>query len=149
MTIPADQCVALLRDALSNRPTDPWSDDTSAWFAHVAGIAAAYSPFHGATFHGLLPRVTNVSSGVTSPLSATMTMNAQSEFIARARSMLTELQLSSNTFTTRQIGPGSVHDYFEEIRQIVAGATRDILFVDPYIDPSFVTRYVPLIYLKA
>jgi hypothetical protein len=72
-------------------------------------------------------------------------LNAQAEFAARARSLLTQLQLATNTFTTRQLGAGSVHDYFEEIRQLVAGATRDVLFIDPYIDATFVTRYVPQI----
>lgn len=80
-----------------------------------------------------------------SPVSANLTLNAQTEFVARARSVLTQLQLATNTFTTRQIGAGAVHDYFEEVRQLVAGSTQDVLFIDPYIDASFVTRYLPQI----
>jgi hypothetical protein len=93
----------------------------------------------------LIPRVTDRNSGIMSPVSANMTLNAQNEFVARARSMLTQLQLATNTFTTRQLGAGAVHDYFEEIRQLLAGATRDVLFIDPYIDATFVTRYLPQI----
>ncbi|UNK57166.1 hypothetical protein MNQ95_13670 [Pseudoxanthomonas daejeonensis] len=72
-------------------------------------------------------------------------MSAQAEFVARARSLLTQLQLATNTFTTRQLGAGAVHDYFEEVRQLLAGASRDVLFIDPYIDATFVTRYLPQI----
>lgn len=145
MGIPADQCAALLRDALSNRPTDPWSDEAAAWFADVAGIINAHSTAIGLPFELLLPRVTNTHSGMMAPVASSMTLNAQKEFVTRARSVLTQLQLATNTFTTRQLGAGAVHDYFEEVRQLIAGATRDVLFIDPYIDATFVTRYLPQI----
>ena len=145
MAIPAEQCASLLRDALSNKPADPWSDEASAWFAHVAGIVSAHSRIHGATLQVMLPRVTDVHSAASNPMSANMTLDAQAEFIARARTLLTELQLATNTFTTVQVGAGAVHDYFEEVRQIIARATADVLFIDPYIDATFVTRYFPQI----
>ncbi|MBF6025402.1 hypothetical protein [Lysobacter niastensis] len=143
MGIPADQCVALLRDALSNRPTDPWSDEAAAWFAEVAGIINAHDGVLGMPFQMLIPRVTNRHSG--GPTAANLTLNAQTEFVTRAKSALTQLQLVTNTFTTRQLGAGAVHDYFEEVRQLIAGATREVLFIDPYIDTTFVTRYLPQI----
>ena len=145
MGIPAEQCAALLRDALSNRPTDPWSDESAAWFADVAGIITAYDTTAGLPFQMLIARVTDRNSGIMSPVSANMTMNAQSEFAARARSLLTQIQLATNTFTTRQLGAGGVHDYFEEIRLLIAAAGQDVLFIDPYIDATFVTRYLPQI----
>lgn len=145
MAIPADQCAALLRDALSNRPTDPWSDEAAAWFADVAGIINAHSTVLGMPFELLIPRVTNRHSGMMSPVASNLTLNAQAEFVTRARSVLTQLQLATNTFTTRQLGAGAVHDYFEEVRQLIAGATREVLFIDPYIDATFVTRYLPQI----
>lgn len=145
MGIPAEQCAALLRDALSSKPSDPWSDGTAAWFSDVAGIISAYDSVLGMRFELLLPRVTNVSSASSSPTLATMAMNAQNEFVARARSLLTQLQLETNTYTTRQLGQGAVHDYFEEVRQLLTGAQEDVLFIDPYIDASFAARYLPQI----
>jgi len=145
MGIPAEQCAALLRDALSNRPTDPWSDDAAAWFSDVAGIITAYDVGLGLPFDLLIHRVTGVHSAASSPMMANMTLNAQSEFIAKARSVLTRLQLATNTYTTRQLGQGAVHDYFEEVRQLLSGAQEDILFIDPYIDATFVARYLPQI----
>lgn len=41
------------------------------------------------------------------------------------------------------IGQGLVFDYFDEIRKIIAMAHKDILFVDPYLDADFVSRYLP------
>lgn len=145
MSIPADQCAALLRDALSNRPTDPWSDEAVAWFADVVGIINAHDANLGVPFQVLIPRVTQIHSGIASPVSFSGTLDAQTEFITRARSVLTQLRLATNTFTTRQLNAGAVHDYFEEVRQLVTAATRDVLFIDPYIDANFVNRYLPQI----
>jgi hypothetical protein len=41
------------------------------------------------------------------------------------------------------IGQGLVFDYFDEIRKIITLASADILFVDPYLDTDFVSRYLP------
>lgn len=38
---------------------------------------------------------------------------------------------------------GAVFDYFDEVRQVVELARMDILFVDPYLDAEFVSRYLP------
>jgi hypothetical protein len=143
MAIPPEQCAALLRDALSNRPADPWSDESLNWFADVAGIVNAYSKVEGVAFAALLGQATAPGSGLMSPTSKVLTLNAQRQFVAQTRSLLTQLQLATNAFTTRQLGAGAVHDYFEEVRQLLAGATRDALFIDPYIDGTFVTRYLP------
>ena len=35
--------------------------------------------------------------------------------------------------------------YFEEVRKIKEQAREDLLFVDPYLDPDFVARYLPQI----
>jgi hypothetical protein len=91
---------------------DPRSDDAAAWFADVAGIVIAYDAATGLPFEMLIARVKNRNSGIMSPISANITLNAQSEFTARARSVLTQLQLATNTFTTRQLGAGAAHDYF-------------------------------------
>lgn len=41
------------------------------------------------------------------------------------------------------IGAGAVFDYYDEIRQIIETASSDLLFVDPYLDAEFVSRYLP------
>lgn len=145
MSIPAEQCAGLLRDALSSAPSDSWSDSTAAWFADVAGIINAHDAALGLPFRMLIAQVTNTNSAPSSPLLANMTLNAQSEFIARARMVLTQLQLSTNSYSTRRVVQGEVYDYFEEVRQLVSAAQEDVLFIDPYIDATFVARYLPQI----
>lgn len=44
---------------------------------------------------------------------------------------------------TTAIGHGMVFDYFEELRKIIETATKEILFVDAYLDAEFVSRYLP------
>ncbi len=41
------------------------------------------------------------------------------------------------------IGQGDVFDYFDELRKLIETATRDLLFVDPYLNAEFVSRYLP------
>jgi hypothetical protein len=41
------------------------------------------------------------------------------------------------------IGHGRVFDYFDEVRKIIEPARQDLLFVDPYLDAEFVSRYLP------
>ena len=40
------------------------------------------------------------------------------------------------------IGQGAVFDYFDELRKLIETATQDLLFVDPYLDAEFVSRYL-------
>lgn len=40
---------------------------------------------------------------------------------------------------------GKVFNYFDEIRKIIETATTDVLFVDPYLDAEFISRYLSYI----
>ena len=40
------------------------------------------------------------------------------------------------------MGHGRVFDYFDEVRKIIEPAKQDLLFVDPYLDAEFVSRYL-------
>lgn len=41
------------------------------------------------------------------------------------------------------ISHGMVFDYFDEVRKVIELAKEDLLFVDPYLDAEFVSRYLP------
>ncbi|MBA3966054.1 MAG: hypothetical protein H0X47_09810 [Nitrospirales bacterium] len=69
---------------------------------------------------------------------------------AGAKAVLTTLhQLRHDTLMripTAQsvsINAGSVFDYFDEVRKVIETAKLDILFVDPYLDAEFISRYLP------
>lgn len=40
------------------------------------------------------------------------------------------------------IGQGQVFAYFDELRKVIEGARSDLLFVDPYLEADFVSRYL-------
>lgn len=56
-----------------------------------------------------------------------------------------DLRLRTSGPLTVGIGTGRVFEYFDEIRKLIEGARVDLLFVDPYIDAEFVSRYLPLV----
>ena len=55
------------------------------------------------------------------------------------------LQWKTGAPTGVVIGRGMVFDYFDEIRKIIEQAKDEIFFVDPYMNPEFVSKYMKLI----
>ena len=54
-----------------------------------------------------------------------------------------ELRMQTVGPLTIAVGQGAVFDYFDEIRKVIEAARTDLLFVDPYLDAEFVSRYLP------
>jgi hypothetical protein len=141
--ITEEQLVAGLKEALANKPADTYSDEGLEWFADVAGMVAAYRSGAAVRLRGLLSRISEVDAG--NEFFSHLRYNAVKEFYIEARTIYTTLRLQTNSFTTAQVSRGQVHDYFEEVRQLIGASTTDILFIDPYIDAEFVERYLPQI----
>jgi hypothetical protein len=66
------------------------------------------------------------------------------------RKILTILHQARHDLRMKTIGPvnaamghGRIFDYFDEVRKIIEPAKQDLLFVDPYLDAEFVSRYLP------
>ena len=65
-------------------------------------------------------------------------------------SLLMLLNQAENDLRLRTSGPlsvgveaGRVFEYFDEMRKLIESARLDLLFVDPWIDAEFVSRYLP------
>ena len=56
-----------------------------------------------------------------------------------------DLQMKTAGPLTVQIPDGNPFDYFDKIRKVTEMASNDLLFVDPYLDAEFVSRYLPQI----
>jgi hypothetical protein len=54
-----------------------------------------------------------------------------------------ELRLETVGPLTIAVAQGGVFDYFDEIRKVIEEAKLDLLFVDPYLNADFVSRYLP------
>ncbi len=68
------------------------------------------------------------------------------------RALRTLLFQSQHDLRMKTVGPLSIavgankpFTYFDEIRKITEQAREDLLFVDPYLDTEFVSRYLPQI----
>jgi hypothetical protein len=53
-----------------------------------------------------------------------------------------DLRMKTTGPTSVPVSQGLVFEYFDEIRKIVETAKKDLLFVDPYLDAEFVSRYL-------
>jgi len=53
-----------------------------------------------------------------------------------------DLRMQTVGPTNVAVSQGMVFDYFDEIRKIIELAKQDLLFVDPYLDAEFVSRYL-------
>lgn len=143
MPISAEQCVAVLRDLLANRPADTYAAEALDWFADVAGTVSAYDQVKAVPLNMLLGQIAQVAA--MNVFAGDARHNAVMRFYMEARAVFRALQLGTNAYTTAQIERGEVYNYFEELRQLIRAAEADILFIDPYIDAEFVERYLPQI----
>lgn len=53
-----------------------------------------------------------------------------------------DLRLSSVGPLAVAVKQGAVYDYFDEVRKVVASASNELFFVDPYVDADFASRYL-------
>jgi hypothetical protein len=53
--------------------------------------------------------------------------------------------LQSPNPQSTSLATGLVFDYFDEVRTAIEIAKSDVLFVDPYLDAEFVSRYLPAV----
>ncbi|HEV7270716.1 hypothetical protein [Pseudoxanthomonas sp.] len=145
MAISAETCIEHLERCMASRPENPDSDEGQAWFAEVTGIVGAFNGSLSIPLSVLLPRISSNGDGFFSAIADAQRDSARRQFYMEVLAILTRLKLETNAFVTAQVGRGQVFDYFEEVRQLVTSATSDILFIDPYLNAEFVSRYVPLV----
>lgn len=84
------------------------------------------------------------------PLVRTASNGGNFDFSALRRNLLVQLHQAQSDLRLSTTGPlsvgidsGRVFDYFDEVRKLIESAKVDLLFVDPYLDAEFVSRYLP------
>jgi hypothetical protein len=138
MPLTKEQLLAEVEDLLRNVP--PMSEILDnqasgiAWFGRFSAVIHAWDYTRG-------PEVFLAQQQLES-------MNA----IANSngyRRILTLLNEARHALRMETVGPlsvpiahGQVFDYFDEVRRIIELAKQDLLFVDPYLDAEFVSRYL-------
>jgi hypothetical protein len=111
-----------------NRPTP----DSLAWRGRAAAVVALWSGVKAVEFDAQLRLLNGEFVGLTA-IPRLITILHQARF---------DLQMQTVGPMTTVIGQGRVFDYFDEIRKVITEARQDLLFVDPYLDADFVSRYL-------
>jgi hypothetical protein len=111
------------------------SPENLCWLGQASAAIQLWDPIRAFKFDR---HVTNLSASTMrdseTAIRGVMTMLHQARH---------ELRLNTVGPATIAMGHGSVFDYFDEVRKVIEAAKLDLLFVDPYLDAEFVSRYLP------
>ena len=134
-----EQLLAEIEDLIRTTPSleelTEATEDSVAWLGRVCAAIEGWNEF----------KMVSVTIYIRQ-LHGLYGQQARSGF-AGLRTMLhqarSDLRMDTLGSANVAIPHGMVFDYFDEIRKIVEGARLDLLFVDPYLDTEFVSRYMP------
>jgi hypothetical protein len=125
----------LIRTMPGSRDISENPDKCLPWLGRANAAMRAWNSTQSMHFE---PMTLAVSTGTDYSLSTTR------------RNILVQLHQAQSDLRLRTTGPLSVgfdsrrvFDYFDEVRKLIESAKVDILFVDPYLDADFVSRYLP------
>ena len=127
------------------------NDEALSWLGRTSAVLEKWDLYKTPDIQEYisdLQRVPMTAFADFAELGATMSGDT---FYGRAyRGIRTLLFQAQHDLRMKTVGPLSVaisggkpFDYFDEIRKIIEMARNDLLFVDPYLDAEFVSRYLP------
>jgi len=137
--VPPAQLLAEVEDVLRTMPpAHTFGNDTPeqfAWLGRASAVVCAWDPI----------KATVLFDSYVTKMNSRMAKDVD----AGARAVLTMLHQVRHDVRMRSLGPlsvsvgtGAVFDYFDELRKVIEAAKLDLLFVDPYLDAEFVSRYL-------
>jgi hypothetical protein len=138
--LPPEQLLLEVDDLLRTMPRpDSFGDATPehmSWLGRASAVVHAWDPLKGVgLFDGHVARMNSAIARESSVgAKAVLTMLHQVRHDARMRSQGTQ---------SIAVPTGAVFDYFDEVRKVIETAKLDLLFVDPYLDAEFASRYLP------
>ncbi len=138
-SVTPEQLLAEVEDVIRTMPpretlgTD--APENYAWQGRAQAVVRLWDPVHGPFFDGAIAKM---NSGMTRDFETGI-----SAVLTRLNQARHELRMQTVGPMTVAIGTGKVFDYFDEVRKVIEAAKVDLLFVDPYLDAEFVSRYLP------
>ena len=138
-TIAPEQLLAEVEDVIRSMPPRATirheTPENLSWLGRASAVIHLWDPIRAVAF---ARHVSNAH--------ATMAIEAAQGL----RGIQTMLHQAGHELRIQTIGPltvaegqGGVFDYFDEVRKVIEAAKTDLLFVDPYLDAEFVSRYLP------
>jgi hypothetical protein len=137
--ITAEQLLAEIEDVIRTMPPRQeihnLNPEVFSWWGRASAVINLWDPYKAITFNGYVKKAqSSMALDAEKGLGGVLTMLHQARH---------ELRLKTVGPLTAIIGQGSVFDYFDEVRIVIEAAKSDLLFVDPYLDAEFVSRYLP------
>jgi hypothetical protein len=134
-----EELLAELEDILRNTPSRQTisheTDENYSWFGRVAAALEAWDMVKGRMARIEIDNIQNPMSRISEDgLRKTLTTLHQARH---------QLRMKTTGPLSVSVSTGKIFDYFDEIRKILETANNDVLFVDPYLDAEFVSRYLP------
>jgi len=134
-----EDLLAQINDLLRTKPSmdglHEASDENLSWLGRAMAIISAWDRAQSVYTQSHIRDIqTGNARGV---YHGTNGLQAQLQYARHDLMMKTTGPLSA------VIPSAKVFDYFDEIRKIIELAEKDVLFVDPYLDADFVSRYLP------
>ena len=134
--ISKEQLLAEVEDLLRTMPQlQQATGETLSWLGRAAAVIHQWDTAQAVAFDGAVCKL-----GMINYVSKLQGEHSIVTMLHRARH---DLRMQTVGPATVVVGQGSVFDYFDEVRRIVEAARADLLFVDPYLDAEFVSRYLP------
>jgi hypothetical protein len=137
--IASEQLLAELEDVIRSMPPRATirheTPENLSWLGRASAVIHLWDSIRAVVFD---QHVTNIH--------ATMAREADQGLrgaITMLHQAAHELRLKTVGPLTVAVGAGGVFDYFDQVRKVIEGANLDLLFVDPYLDAEFVSRYLP------
>lgn len=131
------QLLAEIEDAIRTAPSSSSSPDAIAWLGRSASLLKRWAPSNSIVIDSAARGALGISGMLASSNFSNLLM-----LLHEARH---ELRLNEVGPLSIAIDRGSVLDYFEEVRKLMATARSELFFVDPFLDAEFVYRYLPQI----
>jgi hypothetical protein len=139
-TIPAHVLLGELDDLIRTMPSlsnsSGHTPDHLQWLGRASAAMSSWNRIKAtAVFEPHVARLVSSSH----PLLARKQANQILMLLHQARS---DLRLATAGPMSVAVPTGSVFDYFDEVRKVIEEAKSDLLFVDPYLDAEFVSRFL-------
>lgn len=134
-----EELLAELEDILRNTPSRQTifneTDENYSWLGRVAAALEAWDMVKGTMARIQIDNIQNPLARISEDgLRKTLTTLHQARH---------QLRMKTTGPLSLAVSNGKIFDYFDEIRKILETANNDVLFVDPFLDAEFVSRYLP------
>lgn len=134
-----EQLLVEIEDIIRTMPpqaTVRHAPENGPWFGRVSAAIEKWKPSKSSLVKEYLDLF--LSNG-----HARETLHGFTKLLILLHQAQNDLRLETLGPTNVAIPHKMVFEYFDEIRKIIELARQDLLFVDPYLDAEFVSRYLP------